>query len=190
MATTTTAPAAPAAPAASARARLLVAASRLFYARGINVTGIDLVVRDAGVAKASLYNNFSSKEALVVAYLEYESDEWIRTAGGLDDSQQPPRERVAALFEALARAVESQTFHGCPFTNAVIELPECVSVRSVVERYRGVVRAHFADLACADVDSTVVSRLALLYDAAITAAKVARDASLVREASAMAQDLV
>ena len=173
-----------------ARARLLAAASRLFHERGINATGIDLVVRDAGVAKASLYNNFASKEALVVAYLEQELDGWIQNARTLDDQLLPRRQRVAALFEALARSVETHTFHGCPFTNAVIELPECVSVRTVAEHYRGAVRSHLADIGGQDAASTAASRLVLLYDGAITAAKVARDAALVREASNLAQELV
>ena len=174
----------------SARERLLASASRLFNERGINATGIDLVVREAGVAKASLYNNFASKEALVVAYLEHELDGWIANARAQDDPLSPSTERVAALFEALARSVESHTFHGCPFTNAVIELPECVPVRTVAERYRDVVRAHLAQIGRQDAASTSASRLLLLYDAAITAAKVARDAALVREASTMAQELV
>lgn len=177
-------------PATSARERLLASASRLFHERGINATGIDLVVRGAGVAKASLYNNFASKEALVVAYLEEELDGWVRNVRALDDPQAPRPQRVVALFEALALSVETHTFYGCPFTNAVIELPECASVRAVAERYREVVRAHIADLAGTDAASTSVSRLVLLYDAAITAAKVGRDAALVREAGTMAQELV
>jgi len=177
-------------PASSARDRLLASASRLFHERGINATGIDLVVREAGVAKASLYNNFASKEALVVAYLEHELDGWIVGARAQDDPLSPSTERVAALFEALARAVESRTFHGCPFTNAVIELPDCVPVRAVADRYRDVVRVHLAHIGRQDAASTTTTRLVLLYDAAITAAKVGRDAALVREASTMAQELV
>ena len=110
-------------PAPNARTRLLISASRLFHERGINATGIDLIVRDAGVAKASLYNNFASKEALVVAYLGQELQSWVENSRALDDPLMPAQDRVAALFDAIARAVESQMFHGCPFTNAVIELP-------------------------------------------------------------------
>ncbi|MBC7591924.1 MAG: TetR/AcrR family transcriptional regulator [Salinibacterium sp.] len=183
METTTTTPV------PSARARLLASAGRLFREHGINATGIDLVVRGAGVAKASLYNNFISKEALVVAYLEEELTGWVDHARALDDPRHPPRERIAALFEALALSVESHTFFGCPFTNAVIELPECVSVRQVANRYRDAVRTHISGLVRQDPRATVVSRLVLLYDAAITAAKVARDATLVREAGTMAQEL-
>jgi AcrR family transcriptional regulator len=177
-------------PIVSAKERLLASAGRLFHEHGINATGIDLVVRNAGVAKASLYNNFANKEALVVAYLEQELDGWIRNVHGLDDPLSPRRERIAALFEAVARSVELNTFHGCPFTNAVIELPECVAVRTVAKQYRVVVRTHLSNLTGADITSISVSRLVLLYDAAITAAKVGRDAALVREASTMAQELV
>ncbi len=183
--TTTVAPLVP-----SARARLLASASRLFHEHGINATGIDLVVRGAGVAKASLYNNFASKEALVVAYLEEELSEWITASRALDDPQRTPQERVAALFESVAVSVESHTFHGCPFTNAVIELPECLPVRQVANNYRDAVRVHLAHLAQSDAESATASRLVLIYDGAITAAKVARDPSMVREAGALACELV
>ncbi|MBG6214814.1 AcrR family transcriptional regulator [Cryobacterium sp. CAN_C3] len=179
-----------AAPVPSARARLLASASRLFHEHGINATGIDLVVRGAGVAKASLYNNFASKEALVVAYLDEELNGWVDQAQAMDDPRRPTRDRVAALFEDLAVSVESHTFYGCPFTNAVIELPECVSVRQVADRYRDAVRTHISGLVQEVPSATIVSRLVLLYDGAIAAAKVARDAALVREAGAMAQELV
>jgi len=176
--------------AVSAKVRLLASASRLFHERGINATGIDLVVRQAGVAKASLYNNFESKEALVVAYLEQELDAWARKVGAEDDPRAPRRDRVAIVFTSLARAVDAHTFHGCPFTNAVIELPDCAAVREVAERYRTMLREHLADIAGADAASTTASRLVLLYDAAITAAKVGRDTALILEACTMAQELV
>lgn len=177
-------------PTRSARERLLLSASRLFHERGINATGIDLIVRDAGVAKASLYNNFAHKEALVVAYLQQELDGWEHHSRGLDDPRASKQERVSALFEALALSVESHTFFGCPFTNAVIELPESVSVRDIAVQYRDVVRAHLALISGQARASVTVSRLVLLYDAAITAAKVGRDADLVRAASTMAAELL
>lgn len=179
-----------AAPVRSARDRLLTAASLLFHERGINATGIDLVVREAGVAKASLYNNFANKEALVVAYLQQELDGWVLSSLNLDKPRASSQDRVSALFEALALAVESRTFYGCPFTNAVIELPECLSVREVADQYREVVRAHLSVISGHGPASVTVSRLVLLYDAAITAAKVARDAHLVRTASTMAAELL
>ena len=53
-----------------AKDRILEAATELFYRRGVNATGIDLIISEAGIAKATLYNNFESKEVLVAKYLE------------------------------------------------------------------------------------------------------------------------
>jgi AcrR family transcriptional regulator len=53
-----------------AKDRILEAATELFYKRGVNATGIDLIISEAGIAKATLYNNFESKEVLVAKYLE------------------------------------------------------------------------------------------------------------------------
>ncbi|WP_434058812.1 TetR/AcrR family transcriptional regulator, partial [Escherichia coli] len=60
-----------------ARELLLSAAARLFYANGVAATGIDTITSEAGVAKKSLYNNFSSKAELVAAYLEARHEEWL-----------------------------------------------------------------------------------------------------------------
>ena len=83
-----------------ARARLLAAAAECFYESGVNGTGIDTITAAAGVAKMSLYNNFASKDDLVLAYLEARHEEWLalyrrRLADAID-----PRQRVAAVVDA------------------------------------------------------------------------------------------
>src|SRR5438552_12796209 len=89
---------------ASARERLLAAADELFYAEGVHTVGIDRVIAHAGVAKASLYNTFGSKDELVRAYLQRRQDarqERIRRhLAPYDD----PREKVLAVFDAAAEA--------------------------------------------------------------------------------------
>src|SRR3712207_7653740 len=60
-----------------ARARLLAAAAECFYDHGVNGTGIDTITAAAGVAKMSLYNNFASKDDLVLAYLQARHEEWL-----------------------------------------------------------------------------------------------------------------
>src|SRR4051794_20734620 len=61
----------------SARDRLLAAAAECFYNQGVNGTGIDAITAAAGVAKMSLYNNFASKDDLVLAYLQARHEEWL-----------------------------------------------------------------------------------------------------------------
>src|SRR4051794_12868607 len=97
----------------SARERLLAAASELFYAEGIHTVGIDRVIERAGVAKASLYNTFGSKDELIRAYLQ---DRHRRTEGRLTAAMEKvstPREKVLAIFTSQQAYFEASNFRGC-----------------------------------------------------------------------------
>src|SRR3984885_1482784 len=110
---------APAAP--SARERLLAAASELFYAEGIHTVGIDRVIERAGVAKASLYNTFGSKDELIRAYLKLRH---ARTEARLTAAMatvETPREKLMAIFGAQQAYFEHSQFRGCAFMNASAE---------------------------------------------------------------------
>jgi len=63
------------------RDHLLACARRLFETEGFHTTGIDRVLSEAGVAKMTLYNNFGSKDGLIVAVLEEASDQMIDRLG-------------------------------------------------------------------------------------------------------------
>lgn len=180
----------PPAPTPAARERLLASARRLFYGRGINATGIDTVLADAGVAKGSMYHHFDGKQGLVLAYLHEELELWRRRAELLDRPNQPAGERVGLLFSALAGSVDDGTFHGCPFTNAVIERPEDPAVSQVVAEYRQALTRHLGALTGAPVEDPLVSHLLLLYDGATTAAKLTHDSTVVRMAGTLAQQQI
>lgn len=107
--------------------RVLDAASELFYARGINAVGVDLIAKRAGVTKKTLYDRFGSKDALIVAYLRKRDERWRawltaeveRTAGGAE-----PAARILATFDALAEWAVRESARGCSFVNAAVELPD------------------------------------------------------------------
>ncbi|MEO3796978.1 TetR/AcrR family transcriptional regulator [Nonomuraea sp. B10E15] len=107
-----------------ARARLLDTATRLFYTEGINAVGIDRIVAEAQVTRATLYRHFPGKEDLILAYLN-ETDQAVRVvtdaaiAGGL-----PAAETVRAVGRAIAQSIQSPGFRGCAFLNAVAEYPD------------------------------------------------------------------
>ncbi|MDA8311098.1 MAG: TetR/AcrR family transcriptional regulator [Actinomycetota bacterium] len=119
---------------------MLAAAANCFYDRGINGTGIDTITNAAGVAKMSLYNNFASKEELVLAYLEARHEEWLllyrhRLAQAAGDA----RQRVAAIFDAYidhAEMAHSHGFRGCGLLNAAAEMPVGSPGRDVVRRHK------------------------------------------------------
>jgi AcrR family transcriptional regulator len=122
-----------------ARERLLAAAARRFYADGVTATGIDTVIAEAGVAKTSLYNNFSSKAELVRAYLNARHEKWLATYRTRLEGATGPREAVLAVFDAYADCAEDARetgFRGCGMLNAAAELPAGDAGRDVVRRHK------------------------------------------------------
>jgi AcrR family transcriptional regulator len=102
----------------SPRERLLQAASELFYAEGVQSVGIDRVIDRAGVAKASLYSTFGSKEQLVCAYLNARHAQTLGRLRAAVDAVEDPVERILAAFDAQAQLFRAPDYHGCAFTAA------------------------------------------------------------------------
>ncbi|MGN0097440.1 MAG: TetR/AcrR family transcriptional regulator [Corynebacterium sp.] len=122
-----------------ARERILAAATELFYERGIAATGIDTVVDHAGVARKSLYNNFSSKDDLIAAFIEQRHHQWLDLYHGrLRDAGPTPADRVLAVFDAYADHAEAdgQRFRGCGLLNSAAEFPAGSPPRVQVSRHK------------------------------------------------------
>ena len=119
--------------------RLLAAADRLFYEQGYAATGVNELMREAGVAKASFYHHFPSKEDLVVAYLSKRADDWFAELTQAVDAHSQARERVLAVFDFLEDWLVRCNFRGCAFLNTIPEYPDPESPprRAVREAKRG-----------------------------------------------------
>jgi AcrR family transcriptional regulator len=154
---------------ASARERLLAAANELFYAEGVQTVGIDRVIERAGVAKASLYNLFGSKEELVAAYLASRRDRTTSRLTEAIDSVDDARQKILAVFDAQAQQYEQPEFNGCAFIAASTEAPPGGLVERAADQFRAWIRAMFTDLAeqAGAADPANLGRqLHLVYDGA------------------------
>lgn len=123
----------------SAKERLLQAAAILFYNDGIAATGIDAIVKKAGVAKKSLYNNFDSKADLVAAYLELRHSEWLELYQQRLKRAHSPIDQVLAIFLAYGDHAEfayEKGFRGCGLLNAAAELDAQHPGRATVRRHK------------------------------------------------------
>src|SRR3954466_5543589 len=141
--------ASPSAPAKkpSARERLLAAADELFYAEGVHTVGIDRIIERAGVAKASLYSSFGSKEELVRAYLENRHEiRRNRLLAGLERFDNP-RDRLLGVFDVLAEVAAAPSFRGCAFYNASAESTPGGPVEQMSAANRAWTRGLFDELA-------------------------------------------
>jgi len=178
----------------SARERLLKAADELFYKEGVHTVGIDRVIERAGVAKASLYSTFGSKEELVLAYLKQRSERRQRRIRERIARYDEPRARIIALFELVCEIVLEPDYRGCAFANASAEgSREESRVNQMCIDSRAWTRMLLVDLARetgAPNPDRLGRQLALLYDGAIVAASADRDPSAAREALAAAELLL
>ncbi|MFD1200258.1 TetR/AcrR family transcriptional regulator [Brucella gallinifaecis] len=183
----------------SARERLLEAASILFYNDGIAATGIDSITRRAGVAKQSLYNNFSSKADLVATYLEIRHEEWLALYQKRLANKTQPEEKILAVFEAYEDHAEfayEHGFRGCGLLNAAAELPANDPGRVTVRKHKEQIEGFLADhLTCLIHDDEIrvhalARHLSFILEGAITRAGLEGNSHQMREAKDLVTTLL
>ncbi|MDF6017208.1 TetR/AcrR family transcriptional regulator [Streptomyces sp. JH34] len=183
----------------AARRKLLDAAARRFYADGVSATGVDTITAEAGVAKMSLYNNFSSKADLVLAYLDARHEEWMDLYRHRMEGAQDGRDGVLAVFDAYAdhaRFAYERGFRGCGLLNAAAELPAGDEGRAAVRRHKEQVETllaeHVGQLMSGRPEEVhpLAEHLAFLLEGAMARAGLEGTADRVEHARAMAADLL
>ncbi|BAN25161.1 transcriptional regulator TetR family [Caballeronia insecticola] len=153
-------------------ARILHTAHDLFYRDGIRATGIDRVIAESGVAKKTFYRYFPSKDALIVAFLDYRHEVWITW---FREALQRHGGRLPALVPALAEWFGADAYRGCAFINSVVEvggtLPQAMEISRRHKRdMTAAIRALMPASRTAKADAQA---LALAVDGAIVAAQFA-----------------
>lgn len=177
----------------SARERLLAAADELFYDHGIHTVGIDRVIEHAGVAKASLYNTFGSKDELILAYLGGRRDRIAERITRFVAAAPTPRERLLAVFDAQAELSAEWGYSGCAFARASAESRPGDMVDKATREYRTWLRELLTDLAeqagAAD-PATLGRQMHLLYDGCSAASRMDHDPAAAAAARAAANTLL
>jgi AcrR family transcriptional regulator len=177
----------------SARERLLAAADELFYESGINTVGIDRVIERAGVAKASLYDCFGSKDELVRSYLQARSEARQARINERLSQYATPEEKILSIFDLLGEITSKPGYRGCAFARAGSDTSSSDRVKSVCEESRAFVLGKFTDLAReagASEPELLGRQLVLLYDGASVAAHLDRNPNAVSAARTLAAEMV
>jgi AcrR family transcriptional regulator len=177
-----------------ARERILETAFRLFYARGIRAVGVDLIIAESGVAKATFYKHFPAKDDLVVAYLDRVDGIWSAQLHQAADAAGPdPADRLVGLFDALGSACRRDGYRGCAFLNAAAEaLPGTPVHDRTVAHKRDVlawVRGLAVEAGAVDPDGLARS-LTLLLDGGLARGALDADPDAAVQARASAALLV
>lgn len=160
----------------SARERILTVAGQLFFEHGYRAVGIDTIIAQSGVAKATLYRHFASKDDLIAAYLtEMNVQFWAWFDDAAARHPANPRQQLIEVFYALQKLVTTPTCYGCPFIIAVGEFPAADHIAHQIARAnKEAVRARLGAL-CQQlplVDPPLVAdQLFLLMDGAFAAVR-------------------
>jgi AcrR family transcriptional regulator len=177
-----------------ARERILDTAYELFSRRGIRAVGIDEVIERAGVAKATLYRHFPSKDALVLAFLDQREQRWTldwveaeaRRAGP------PPEEQLLAIFDAFDSWFRRDDFEACSFINVMLEMgavhPAGRASIQHLENIRSIVRRLAEEAGLRDPDSFARSWHILMKGSIVSAAE--GDTEAAQRAKSMARCLL
>jgi AcrR family transcriptional regulator len=181
-------------PRGEARERILDTAFRLFYAHGVRAVGVDTIIAASGVAKATFYKHFPSKDDLAVAYLDRVDAQWrgqLQTAAAAAGPD--PRAQLVGMFDALLTVCQQDDFHGCAFINAAAESAPNSPVHARSVEHKAEVRAWVRDISMqggAHDPAALARALTLLLDGALAEGVLDGDPSAARAAKEAAAALV
>lgn len=174
------------------RQHLIDTAYRLFNEHGYHATGIDRILAESGVSKATLYKHFRSKEELILAVLQQRHAQFMAMLeGAIASARQKGEQPVLVIFDVLDAWFESEGFFGCNFIKASGEyaaagdaIHEFATLHKIdMER---LIRRSLGESG----DDTMAAELALLVDGAIVVAHTRGDHGAARLAKKMAEQLL
>ncbi|NML41942.1 TetR/AcrR family transcriptional regulator [Chitinophaga sp. G-6-1-13] len=172
------------------RQRLLDTATDLFYRQGYHATGINQVLQEAGVARASLYLHFTSKEALLEAFLEYRHNYWFNALKTFTEKPSKPREKILAAFDFLLDINEKENYRGCAFLNILSEITEQDGeALRIIRDHKKDLRAYFSVILNKE-KQLVQDHIYLLFESAMVESQLYANQWPVQEARKMAAELL
>jgi AcrR family transcriptional regulator len=165
------------------RERILATSYELFSRRGIRGVGVDEVIDQAGVAKATLYRHFPSKDDLVLAFLERREQRWTRefVEAGARARGTTPKEQLLAIFDVFDEWFRREDFEACSFINVLLEMgaphPAGEACVRHLENIRSMVRRLAEEAGVRDTDSFARSWHILMKGSIVSAAEGDGDAA-------------
>ena len=149
------------------RQRILDSAFRLFHTQGYNSTGINQIIKESSVAKASLYQHFKSKEDLAIEYLNVRHTYWFEKLKSFTGKEHEPGKKIYCAFDFLFHINEEENFRGCSFLNILSEIPaDNHRILAVIQNHKNDLRSFFEEIAEKN-DKLISDHIYLLFESAI-----------------------
>lgn len=172
----------------SPRERILEKAFTLFHQQGYSATGINQIIEEAKVAKASFYQHFKSKEDLCVAFLNERHTFWFNQLEQFTSGEKEPQLKVLLSFDFLIFMNQKEHFRGCSFLNILSEIPsDNVKILSVLQSHKQDLRAYFHDLVS---DKLLSDHIYLLFESCIIESQLFKSNELIERSKKIIKPLI
>lgn len=170
------------------RERILETAFILFHRQGYNTTGINQIISESKVAKASFYHHFQSKEDLCVEFLNKRHDFWFGRLHQFTDKRRTNKTKILASFDFLIFMNEAENFRGCSFLNIISEISaENTKILTVIQNHKNDLRDFFKQLI---TDDQIADHVYLLFESAIVESQVFKNQWPVNKSKTIVNHLI
>jgi AcrR family transcriptional regulator len=172
----------------SPRERILEQASILFHHQGYNSTGINQIISEANVAKASFYQHFKSKDDLCIEFLNRRHQYWFDALLDFTSKAENPKERILSAFDFIIHMNDRENFRGCSFLNILSEISkEQESILRVIQSHKNDLRVFFRQLAN---DELLATHIYLLFEGAIIESQLFESNEIVDKSKSIVKNII
>lgn len=172
----------------SPKERILEKTAVLFHQQGYTVTGINQIIEEAKVAKASFYQHFKSKEDLCVVFLNERHTFWFNQLEQFMANEKEVKAKVLASFDFLIFMNKKENFRGCSFLNILSEIPsDNIKILSVIQSHKQDLRVYFQNIIN---DKLLSDHVYLLFESCIVESQLFRSNQLIEQSKKIIQTLI
>ncbi|MCQ9640899.1 TetR/AcrR family transcriptional regulator [Chryseobacterium sp. WG14] len=168
--------------------RIISTAMVLFHQQGYNSTGINQIIEEANVSKASFYQHFKSKDDLCIEFFNKRFDYWISELEKFTSDAQTIGEKLIKSFDFLIYMNEKEDFRGCSFLNIMSEIPtDKTEIHDVIRDHKGKLRNSFSK----DLKNDILAdHIYLLFESSILTSQLYRSNELIEKSKLILKDLL
>ncbi|MDR4890596.1 MULTISPECIES: TetR/AcrR family transcriptional regulator [unclassified Chryseobacterium] len=170
------------------RERILSTAMVLFHQQGYNSTGINQIIDEAEVSKASFYQHFKSKDDLCIEFLNKRYDYWVSELEKFTSEAETVQEKILKSFDFLMDMNKREDFRGCSFLNILSEIPaDKEEIHKVIRHHKNKLRECFNE----DIQNDMVSaHVYLLFESSILTSQLYRSDELIEKSKIIVKEIL
>ncbi|AZA93568.1 HTH-type transcriptional repressor nemR [Chryseobacterium nakagawai] len=170
------------------RERILSTTLLLFHKQGFNSTGINQIIEEANVSKASFYQHFKSKDELCIEFLNKRYDYWVSELKKFISGALGSEEKILKSFDFLMYMNEKENFRGCSFWNILSEIPaDKEEIHSVLRYHKNKLRIFFNDEM---KDEKIAAHIYLLFESSILTSQLYRSNEFIETSKTIIKNIL